>query len=94
MEDAEKAIKQAKKGIKYHAVHGHMKEIVGYPGRGKPKKGATKVVKGYQVSYQFTKDEEKIEQTRLKKKFMPQGIPQLSLNWHKNIWTNWKLQKS
>lgn len=67
MQDAEKAIKQVKKGIKYHAVHGHMKEIVGYPGRGKPKKGATKVVKGYQVSYQFAKDEEKIEQARLKK---------------------------
>ena len=65
--DAVKASKEFKKKIKYHQAHCDIQPILGHTSQGRPKKKTTETVKGYQITYRLSEDNEKIAQAKLKK---------------------------
>ena len=65
--DAQKAAKQQNKKIKYHEVDYEIKEITGYDGVGRPKKGAETKIIGYRLSFNINKNAEKIKIAKAKK---------------------------
>ena len=65
--DARKAFKELKEGYKLHVIMGHLEAIDKYSGRGRPKKGAEKIVIGYRMSTTFEKNSEEIAKLLNKK---------------------------
>ena len=58
--DAKKAIKLLGPKLKYHAVSWMIEPVSQHEGKGRPKKGSTPNVVGYQVKANLNRDEEKI----------------------------------
>ena len=56
--DALKALETMKKGYKWHTIESQVVASYKYPGRGRPKHGAEKVVGGYRVESTFSRHEE------------------------------------
>jgi len=66
-QDAFKALKEIKKEYKWHTLEAQVVPLSKHAGRGKPKKGAEKVIAGYKVDVTFAKNQTKIEDTLNKK---------------------------
>lgn len=66
-QDAFKALEEIKKEYKLHKIEAQAVPLSKHAGRGKPKKGAEKVIIGYKVDTKFTKDETKIAEVLNKK---------------------------
>lgn len=65
--DARKAFEELKEGYKLHVITGQLEAVDKYSGRGRPKKGAEKVVIGYRMSTTFEKNSEEIAKLLNKK---------------------------
>lgn len=59
-QDAIKALEEIKKEYKLHTIEAQAVPLSKHVGRGKPKKGAEKVIVGYKVDTKFTRDKTKI----------------------------------
>jgi transposase len=66
-EDALKAFNAVKKEYKWHTIRGQVKVVSKHAGRGKPKKGADKVIVGYQIETSFQRNEEEINKVLSRK---------------------------
>lgn len=66
-QDAFKAFETVKKGYKLHTIEAQVVPVSKHTGRGKPKKGAEKVVVGYKMETTFERNQEKITDTLNKK---------------------------
>ncbi len=62
-QDAIKALNEIKKEYKWHTLEVQVVPLSKHTGRGKPKKGAEKIISGYKVDATFTKDKTKIADT-------------------------------
>lgn len=65
--DARKAFEELKESYKLHVITGQLEAVDKYSGRGRPRKGAEKVVIGYRMSTTFEKNSEEIAKLLNKK---------------------------
>ena len=68
------------KKLKYHQVLAQVVEVKKHEGAGRPKRGAAPKTVGYQVSFELSKDEKKIDALREKKGRFILGTNQLDEN--------------
>lgn len=66
-QDALKALEEIRKGCKLHTIEAQVVPLSKHAGRGKPKKGAQKVIVGYKVETSLKKDTTKIADALNKK---------------------------